>query len=392
MVTIHDYELYMPARVMFGVGISAKAGEVLKDLGATKVLVVTDQGVVGANLLDNILPSLEKAGLSYNVFDKALPDAPLSKIQAGLKIQKKEGSDYLLGVGGGSSIDTAKGIGCLATNPGPLPNYEGPEKYKNPPLPSVAVPTTAGTGSETSFGAVAFDEERQYKFSFRSAMQIPKVALLDPLLLKSTPPRLAAASGLDALSHCIEAYTSDWSTLITDAYCKQNFYLIGQYLRRFVADASDLEAAAAMLQSSTMGSLAFNTARLGLDHAMGHPLGTHFHLPHGIACGILLPPVMRYNLMSCPERYIDIAVGLQGMVQGDLKMEKAYCAVEAVECLIQDCGVEVDFSSYDITEELLSTMADETLQSGFQLSNPRKASKEDVINIFRDLFKGNQTN
>jgi alcohol dehydrogenase class IV len=250
----------------------------------------------------------------------------------------------------------------------------------------VAVPTTAGTGSETSFGAVVFDEERQYKFSFRSAMQIPKVALLDPLLLKSTPPQLAAASGLDALSHCIEAYVSDGSTPITDAYCKQNFYLVGQYLRRFVADASDLEAAAGMLQASTMGSMAFNTGRLGLVHGMAHPLGSHFHNPHGIACGILLPPVMRFNLIACPQRYIDIAVGLEGSVSGDLLMEKASCAVEAVERLMQECGVEVDFSSFQITEELLATLADETLQSGFQFTNPRKAGKEDVINIFKDLF------
>jgi alcohol dehydrogenase class IV len=387
MVTINDYEIFMPTRILFGVGMSSKAGEILKDLGATKVLVVTDQGVVVAKLLENILPSLEKAGLRYAVFEGALPNAPLSKIHEGLEIQKKEASDYLLGIGGGSSIDTAKAIGCLATNPGPLQEYEGPEKYNIPPLPSLAIPTTAGTGTETSFGAVVFDEERQYKFSFRSFMQIPKVAILDPLLLKTTPPSLAAASGLDALAHCIEAYTSTWSTLITDAFCKQNFYLVGQYLRKFVADATDIEAASGMLQASTLGSLAFNTARVGLDHAMGHPLGTHFHLPHGVACGLLLPPVMRYNLMACPDRFIDIAMGLEGTIRGDLEMEMAYCAVEAIVRLVKDCDVHVDFNSFDITEDLLSIMADETLQSGLQLSNPRRANKEDVISIFKDLFK-----
>ena len=386
MVLERSFELYCPTRVKFGSGISSDAGAEIKALNGKKVLVIADPGIVAAGLLDGILESLNNEDLPYAVFDEVEPNATLSKVKKASALQKEENCDILLCVGGGSTIDTGKGVGCLATNPGPLSDYEGPEKYHTPPLPSVAIPTTAGTGSELSFGAVLYDEERDYKFSFRSAMQIPKVAMLDPLLLKSLPAHVAAASGMDALSHCVEAFVSKWSTFITDAYCIQNFNLVGRYLRRFVADPSDLEAAGGMLQASAMGSMAFNTARLGLVHAMGAPLGVHFHLPHGTACAILMPAVIRYNLMACPEKYIEMAKLLEGSVEGMRKMDRAYCAVAAIERLMKDIDMHVKFDSTLCTDERLSKMADETLSSGMQLTNPRNVTKADVIRVFKDLF------
>jgi alcohol dehydrogenase len=217
-------------------------------------------------------------------------------------------------------------------------------------------------------------------------MQIPKVALLDPVLLQSLPPQVAAASGLDALSHCVEAFVSKWSTHFTDAYCRENFYLIGKYLRRFVADPADGEAAGGMLQASAMGSMAFNTARLGLVHAMGSPLGAHFHLPHGTACAVLMPPVIRYNLMACPEKYIQMAEALEGPVEGRSLMDRAFCVVSALERLMSDIDVAFDFDPDQVTDEKLSQMADETLSSGMQMTNPRNVEKQDVIRVFKDLF------
>lgn len=387
MNPIREFNFHMPTKVLFGPGVSSKAGEEVRSLGGKRVLLVTDQGVVKAGLLDGITSSLEKAGVPYAVFDKAEPNAPISIIKKGSELQKKEGCDMLLSVGGGSTMDTAKGIGIFASNPGPLTDYEGPEKYKNPPLPHIAIPTTAGTGSEVSYGAAFFDEERCYKFSVRSSMQIPKVALLDPLLLQTLPAKLAAATGMDALTHAIEAYVSRWSTFITDALCRQNFRLVGRYLRRLVADSSDIEAAGAMLQASSMGAMAFNTARLGLVHAMSHPLGARFSIPHGVACGVLLPHIIRFNLISCPQKFIDIAVDLEGSARGATEMEKASCAIEAVERLMRDVGISVDFSSIKITDELLSTLADETLSSGMQLTNPRSVTKEEVMNIFLQLYR-----
>lgn len=380
------YELYCPTRIIFGLGVSEKAGKEIKTLGGSKVLVVADPGVVASGLLDGILRSLEDAGLSYRVFDEVEPNAALSKIMKATEIQKREEGDILLAVGGGSAIDTAKGIGCLSTNPGPLSAYEGAEKYSIPPLPIIAIPTTAGTGSELSFGAVVFDEERNYKFSFRSAMQIPKLALLDPLLLKTLPPKIAATTGMDALCHGVEAYVSKFANPITDAYCRQNFHLIGKYLRRFVANREDLEAASGMLQASSMGAMAFNTARLGLVHGMASPLGVHFHLSHGESCAVLMPPVIRYNLAACPERYIDIALGLEGFVKGSLLMKQASCAIKAIEKLMQDLGINRDFDLTGLSGEGFAIMADETLSSGYHLTNPRSPTKEDVVAIYRDLI------
>ena len=381
-----NFELYCPTRVKFGSGISSDAGAEVKALNGEKVLVIADPGIVNAGLLDDILESLHKAELDHVVFDEVEPNATLSKVQKASALQKEENCDILLCVGGGSTLDTGKGVGCLATNPGPLSDYEGPEKYHNSPLPSIAIPTTAGTGSELSFGAVLYDEERNYKFSFRSSMQIPKVALLDPLLLKSLPSSVAAATGMDALSHCVEAFVSKWSTFFTDAYCKQNFHLVGRYLRRFVADPSDVEAAGGMLQASAMGSMAFNTARLGLVHAMASPLGVHFHLPHGTSCAVLIPPVIRYNLIACPEKYIEIAELLEGSVEGILKMHRACCAATAIERLMEDIDMHIEFDSTLCTDERLSQMADETLSSGMQSTNPRNVTKADVISVFKDLF------
>ena len=386
MLQERHFELYCPTRVKFGNGISAEAGEEIKILNKQKVLVIADPGIVKAGLLDGILASLHKAELAYAVFDEVEPNATLSKVYKASALQKEENCDILLCVGGGSTLDTGKGVGCLATNPGPLIDYEGPEKYHTPPLPTIAVPTTAGTGSELSFGAVLYDEERDYKFSFRSSMQIPKVALLDPLLLESLPTHVAAATGMDALSHCVEAFVSKWSTFLTDAYCKQNFHLVGRYLRRFVSDPSDVEAAGGMLQASAMGSMAFNTARLGLVHAMASPLGVHFHLPHGTACAVLMPPVIRYNLIACPEKYIEIAELLEGSVEGARKMDQAGCAASAIERLMEDIHMHIDFDSSLCTDEKLSQMADETLSSGMQSTNPRKVAKVDVIRVYKDLF------
>lgn len=381
-----NFELYCPTKIIFGLGVSEKVGKEIKNLGGSKVLVVVDPGVVASGLLDGILKSLEDAALSYIVFNEVEPNATLSKVMKATEIQKREGGDILLAVGGGSTIDTAKGIGCLSTNPGPLPAYEGPEKYSIPPLPVIAIPTTAGTGSELSFGAVIFDEERNYKFSFRSAMQIPKLALLDPLLLRTLPPMIAATTGMDALCHAVEAYTSRLATPITDAYCRQNFHLIGKYLRHFVANREDLEAASGMLQASSMGAMAFNTARLGLIHGMASPLGIHFHMSHGRSCAFLMPPVIRYNLQECPERYIDIALELDGFVEGSLKVDQARCAIKAIENLMQDIGINMNFDLSGISAEEFAIMADETLISGYHLTNPRIPTREDVIAIFQDLL------
>ena len=380
------FDLYCPTKIKFGAGITAAAGAEVKALRGSKVLVVADPGVVKAGLLEGVLDSLKKENLPFAVFDQVEVNATLSSVVKASELQKSEQCDILLLVGGGSTMDTGKGVGCLATNEGPLPAYEGPEKYSNPPLPSIAVPTTAGTGSELSFGAVLFDEERNYKFSFRSSMQIPKVALLDPLLLSSLPSHVAAGSGMDALSHCAEAFVSKWATHFTDAYCRENFILVGKYLRRFVADPADTEAAGGMLQASSMGSMAFNTARLGLVHAMASPLGAHFHLPHGTACAVLMPAVMRFNLLACPEKYREMALLLEGAVFGNSMLDQAESGVYAVERLLDDLDMNVEIDTTLVSEEKLSQMADETLSSGMQLTNPRNVTKADVIKVYKDYF------
>jgi alcohol dehydrogenase class IV len=175
--------------------------------------------------------------------------------------------------------------------------------------------------------------------------------------------------------------------MITDAYCRQSYHLVGKYLRRFVSDASDIEAASGMLWASSMGSMAFNVARVGLVDAMAHPLGAHYNQPHGIACGLLLPGIMEFNLMACPDKFVDVAIAMEGIVSGNRPMEKAYSSIEAVRRLIQDIGITADFSSYEITDDNFSRLPDETLSSGMQMTNPRVPRKKDVEQLFRNFFK-----
>lgn len=380
---MRSFECQLSGRIIFGPGISENAGDIIKTLGGSRVLVVTDRGVIAAGLLADITRSIEKVDLSFSVFDRVEPNAPVRIVEDGARIQKDERCDFLLSVGGGSAIDTAKGIGILATNPGPLISYEGPDKFSNPPLPSVAIPTTAGTGSEVSFGVVMLDEKKKYKFSVRSHRQLPKAVLLDPLLLRGLPPQIIGVSGMDALAHALEAFVSLQSTHLTDAFCQENFRLVGKYLRRFMANPSDVEAAGGMLQASTMGALAFNTARVGLIHGMAHPLGAHYGIPHGGACAVLMPHVIEFNLMACPARYIEFVSSLEGRVEGGWEMERAHSAVEAVRRLSHDLGIQIDLAGSGMKEEHLKRLADETLSSGMHLTNPRMASKEDVIGIFR---------
>ncbi len=386
-MSIRSFEHCYPTRMVFGPGTSAQSGRILKSLGVTRVLVLTDPGVLKAGVLDGILPSLTEASLAHAVVAEVGSEATLAQIMAGLKVLKAFTPDIILSVGGGSVLDSGKAVACLATNPGPLAAYEGPEKYSIPPLPTVAVPTTAGTGSEVSFGGVVYDEERCYKFSFRSSMQAPKAAVLDPLLLTRTPPRLAALSGLDALSHAVEAYVSTQAVFMTDAYCRQNFRLVGRYLRRFVSDPSDVEAAGAMLQASSLGAMAFNVGRLGLVHAMAHPLGAHLHLPHGLACALLMPPVMRFNLPACPDTYADMALQLGEEPPSGSATDRGAAAARAVERLLSDLNIRGEFQADSVTDALAARMADEAIQSGMHLTNPRPADRNDIRKIFAELFQ-----
>ncbi|MBE3581920.1 MAG: iron-containing alcohol dehydrogenase [Thermoanaerobacteraceae bacterium] len=373
----------LPTELFFGCGASRHTGEKLKELGASKVFVVCDPGVKQAGLLKGITTSLKEAGLEFTVYEDIKPEPTSDIIEVGTEYLRKSGCDVVLGVGGGSALDCAKAFAAMVTNEGRITDYTGVGKLKNNPLPVVAVPTTAGTGSEITMFTVITDAQTKMKAPVGSYMLMPVLAILDPELTVGLPPHLTASTGMDALTHAVESYVNVNSHYISEALALQAIKLIARSLRKAVARGTNLQAREDMLMASTIAALAFNSTRLGLVHAMSQPAGAHFGIPHGLSNAILLPHVMEYNLMGNPEKFAEIAA-LFGEPTGGLPvMEAAARSVKAVKELMADIGIVEGLGAFGVREEHLGMLADEALTSGNVPLNPRQPSKGDIIEIYK---------
>ena len=269
------------------------------------------------------------------------------------------------------------------TNGGDLESYEGPNKFGNQMLPMISIPTTAGTGSEMTPFAVITIRAKHYKMTIFSIKCLPQVALLDPTLLSTVPPHIAAACGMDALTHAVESFINLQASPVTDAYASEAMRLIGKYLRAYVANREDLTAAGAMLVASSLAGVSFGVARLGNVHAMAHPLGGFFDLPHGIANAILLPHVMRFNLLADSGKYRRIAELLGEDCSGLSDREAATLAIDAVVELSRDVGIPKSLSAVGVTADLIPAMSADAMKSGNILINPRQTTLKDIEDLFR---------
>lgn len=380
------YLFQAPTKLIFGPGTVGRIGVEVKSLAIGKLLICTDKGIVAAGILDQVLDSLKAADVSYTVFDEVEPNPSIASVEKAVGILKQDGCQATVGVGGGSSMDTAKAVGLWAENPGRLNDYEGADKVKNPCLPNFAIPTTAGTGSEVSAGLVVTDTERKYKMSLRTNYNLPRAGILDPLLMSNMPAHIAAACGMDALTHAIEAYISTQASPITDGIALQSIRLVGESLRPFVARRSNVEAAGDMLWASTMGAMAFVWARLGIVHAMAHPLGGHFNMAHGLANAILLPHVMRYNMIANPQKFATIATALGENVEGLKPLAAAERSVPAVEKLLRDIGITQRLSDLGVTEESIPVLSEDAMKTGMAPTSPRTIDAAGVATLFRDAL------
>jgi len=374
-----------PVRLICGPGSVELVGPEAKALGV-KMLVCTDKGVLAAGVLDQVLRSLKAAEVEYVVFDEVEANPSITNIEKGLQMLRAEKCGAAIGGGGGSSMDAAKAICLWAANPGRLQEYEGADKVKNPCLPNIAVPTTAGTGSEVSAGLVVTDTERKYKMSLRTLYNLPRVGIMDPTLMAGLPARAAAECGMDALTHAVEAYISTWASPITDGIAIGAIRLVGENLRAFVARRTSVEAAGNMLWASTMGAMAFVWARLGIAHAMAHPLGGHFNLGHGVANAIVLPYVMQYNMIANPRKFAAIAVALGEEVSGLSAMAAAEKSVNAVKRLMQDIGITQGLSAYGVTEGSISVLSEDAMKTGMASTSPRTPDKTAIAELFRQAL------
>ncbi|MBW2148323.1 MAG: iron-containing alcohol dehydrogenase [Deltaproteobacteria bacterium] len=383
---LRAFQFTLFTRLHFRPGGIQRLGEEVKNIGGRKILLVTDKGVKGSGLLERAVKPLEKEKIPYVIFDEVEPNPSVETVEKGFELLKGEGCDSLVAVGGGSPIDAAKGMGVLATNPDPLIKYEGANKIPNAPLPLVAVPTTAGTGSEVTGAAVITDKSRKYKCSIRSPLLLPRVALLDPELLCTLPPAVLASTSMDALTHAYEAFVSSVTNPVSQALAYDSIRLIGLNVRRFYANPDDLEAAGFMMLASTMAGTAFFNGRVGVVHAMAHPLGGFFNIPHGVANAILLPHCMDFSRMGVPEKFARIAEALGEDIRGMSVDHASRKAVEAVREMMADIRIPAGLREVGAKREAFEALAKDAVESGIHLTTPRKTTYDDIMALYEAAY------
>ncbi len=384
---LKPFQFTSSARLNFQPGGVKKLGDEIKTMGGRKVLVVTDPGVKRSGLLEKPIESLTQAGIPYIIFSEVEPNPSGETVQRGFGLLKQEKCDLLVAIGGGSSIDAAKAIGVLATNPGPLMQYEGANKIPGAIPSLVAIPTTAGTGSEVTGAAVITDKARKYKCSIRSPLLIPKVALLDPELLCTLPPPVLAATGMDAFTHAYEAFVSTFTNPVSQGLAYDSMRIIGKNLRQFYANPDNLEAAAYMLLASTMAGMAFYNGRVGIVHAMAHPLGGFFDIPHGVANAILLPHCMEFSRLAVPGLFVRIGEALGACKKGAGDEEASKMAVQAVREMMDDIHIPKGLKEVGAKREAFETMAKDAVASGIHLTTPRKTTQEDMVKLYQAAYE-----
>jgi len=381
--TIPSFSYHIPSAIEFGWGSLARLPVLVRGLGGTRALVVGDPGVAKAGIVERVMGMLTTAGISATAFTDVESDPDVSSVDGGVQLAKSKECDVVVGVGGGSALDTAKAVGLMLTNPGNIRDYVGMGKVQCAGAPVIAIPTTAGTGSELTIWSVLSDKEKKVKISIGSVLNCARVALLDPELTLSLPPGVTATTGMDALTHALESYVNKATQPISEAMSEQAMTLIARSLRVAVAQPDNAQARADMLLASTIAAMAFNNTRLGLVHAFAMPLGSRFHIPHGLVNAIMLPAVMRYNLIGNLGKYSRIAEIFGVPLAGLSQREAAERSVVAIECLKADVGITAKLGQFGVTEADLEGVADEALLSGNVPVNPRQPTRDDMKALLR---------
>ena len=374
---------YMPSLNVMGSGSLAEAINYIKEQGFKQGLIVSDEVLNKIGVVKSFTDLLDEQQISSVVFDKAQPNPTVSNVNEGLAILKQSDCDFVVSLGGGSPHDCAKGIALVASNGGEVADYEGVDQSKEPQLPLIAINTTAGTASEMTRFAIITDEKRHVKMAIVDKHTTPVLSVNDPSLMIGMPASLTAATGMDALTHAVEAYVSTAATPITDAVALKAIVLIQENLPTAVKDGENIEAREQMAYAQFMAGMAFNNASLGYVHAMAHQLGGFYDLPHGVCNAVLLPHVQRYNAQVCPERLKDIAHSMGADVLAMTAEQGAAAAISAIEKLAQNVGIPIGLEILGVKADDIPLLADNALKDVCGLTNPKQASHEEICQIFR---------
>ena len=378
-----SYKFFMPAISLMGADCLKDAGDQVGELGFKKALIVTDKVLGQIGIVKKVTDVLDNKNIEYAIYDETKPNPTVKNVNDGLALLKEKECDFVISLGGGSAHDCAKGIALLATNGGEIKDYEGVDKSKKPQLPMVGINTTAGTGSEMTLFAIITDEERHIKMALVDKHLTPIIAVNDPMLMLAMPKSLTAATGMDALTHAIEAYVSTSATPITDACAEKAIELISNYLVNAVENGQDVEARDMMAYAEYLAGMAFNNASLGYVHAMAHQLGGFYNLPHGVCNAILLPHVQEYNKSTSASRLAKIAKIMGGNIEGLTDEQGADLCIDMIKSLSQTIGIPEGLGVLGVKESDFETLATNALNDACSLTNPRKGNLEDVIAIFK---------
>jgi alcohol dehydrogenase class IV len=374
-------------KIVFGKGSFASLPERLAELKVSRPLIVLDRNLAETGFRERVAGLLGQAKIGSVIYDKTLPEPPLELADEGTKLARKQKCDGVVGIGGGSAMDLAKAVAVLAANDGKAEDYLGLDRIPGPGLPKIMVPTTAGTGSEVTFTSVFIRKKLKKKEGMNSPYLYPEIALLDPELTLTLPPHPTAATGIDALCHAIESYTSIIASPMSEMISLEAIRLISENLRTAVHDGGNVEAREAMLLGSLYAGLGLANAGVTAVHSLSYPLGGKYGVSHGLANTIMLPRVMAFNLSGALEKFVDIAE-VMGEIVDDLSVrEAAWLAVEAVESLIEDCGVMTTLEELKIPESDFPELAKAAMTVARPLANnPCKMTIEDMVEIYQECY------
>ena len=380
------YSFSVPQEIVFGRGTLDKLPEYVKKLDCKKAFIISGPHLKKIGLVDKCRDALKAACIKSGIFTETEGNPGTDTVDKAAELFMDSGSDLIIAFGGGSPIDVAKAVAILGTYGGAITDYEGVGKVPGPVIPIIAIPTTAGTGSEVTAFSVITDHSRNYKLTVGSNYLLPKCAILDPELIMSVPVKTASACGVDALVHAIESYISLKASPFSDMMALKALELIGKNLRAYVANRQNKIAADAMLQGSLYAGIAFSHARLGNVHAMSHPVSAYFDVPHGLANAILLPFVTEFNELSDKGKYYDIyrCISLAPVIKKDFVPHMLTQEIRVLNLSLDIPGTLVEVG---VKEELFEFMTDDAMKSGNIAVNPRQTTRQDILDLYNKAFR-----
>lgn len=375
--------LRSPHLILAGIGASDRLGQEAKGMGTKRAFVITDKGVIDSGIGKKIKDHLGREGIGTEIFDQVISDPDIANAETCIEMARKDKFDLILGLGGGSSMDIASITSVMLTNSGRIQDYFGINLVKNPGIPTILIPTTAGTGAEVTPNAILTDTHEKLKKAVVSPHILPRITIVDPLLTLSMPPSVTSSSGIDALTHAVESYTSVNATILTDLFAKEAMILIGRSLRTAVSNGNNLEARYDMSIGSLYAGISLANAGVTAVHALAYPLGGQFNVAHGIANGLLLPYVMVFNVLGNIPKFAQIAQFLGERVEHMSLLDQAYQAAKAVMAIYRDLKIPQSLTELKVPKGAIPGMAKAAVNvTRLMANNPRTMSVQDVERIY----------